>query len=135
MQKNLNFGWMEQVKRLKEDAEFTGDFIKFILTDMLHEKVEVETASVLEDIQKSERGKTDRIDIAATIVHSGYRRNMEISLYKNGCIEHDRSFKCYYYCIEAPSILLDSKRTSMNLEVKEDLLERWNNYIALKKLM
>lgn len=132
MQKNLNFGWLEQVKSLREDSEFTENFIKFILMDMLHEKVEVEAASLLEDMQKSEHGETDRIDIAATIVLSGYRRNMEISLYKNGCTEHDRSFKCYYYCIEAPSILLDSKRTSIGIELREDLLERWNTYTALK---
>lgn len=124
MQKNLNLKWEEQVRLLQEDAVFAKNFAKFILADALHECVDVE--SVVVYTQKSNYQEADKVELVTTIVTRGFKRTMEISLYRNGCLEHDRSFKCCYYCVEAPSILLDSGRTSMNLELREDLLERWN---------
>lgn len=126
MQKNLNFKWEEQVRLLQEDKAFAKKFAKFILTDTLQENVEVEAVSV--HLQKGKCNAEDKVELVATIVACGFGRTMEISLYKSGHLECDRSFKCCYYCVEAPSILLDSRRTSMNLEVREDLLERWECY-------
>lgn len=124
MEKNLNFRWEEQVKRLRDDVVYAKEFTKFILSDTLQEDVDVESVSV--HVQKSKGNEENKVEIVVTIVVCGFKRTMEILLYKNGCIEHDKSFRCCYYCVEAPSILLDSGRTSMNLEVREDLLERWN---------
>ena len=126
MQKNLDFKWEEQVRLLQEDKAFAKKFAKFILTDSLQENVEVEAVSV--HLQKGKCNEEDKFELVATIVACGLRRTMEISLYKSGHLECDRSFKCCYYCVEAPSILLDSKKTSMDLEVREDLLERWERY-------
>ena len=126
MQKNLNVKWEEQVRLLQEDAVFAKRFAKFILADTLQENVDVESVSV--HLQKGECNEVDKVDLAATIVACEFRRTMEISLYKSGHLECDRSFKCCYYCVEAPSILLDSKKTSMDLEVREDLLDRWECY-------
>ena len=133
MQKNLNarnlnaenfiVRWEEQVKLLQEDKAFAKKFVKFILTDSLQEDVEVEAVSV--HLQKGKCKEEDKLELVATIIACGFRRTMEIFLYKSGNWECDRSFKCCYYCVEAPSILLDSGKTRMNLEVREDLLERW----------
>ena len=133
MQKNLNarnlnaeniiVRWEEQVKLLQEDKAFAKKFVKFILTDSLQEDVEVEEVSV--HLQKGKCKEEDKLELVATTIACGFRRTMEISLYKSGNGECDRSFKCCYYCVEAPSILLDSGKTRMNLEVREDLLERW----------
>lgn len=125
MQKNLNLKWEEQVRLLQEDAVFAKNFTKFILADTLHENVEVEAVSAHPENGKCK--ETDKVELEAIIVICGYRRTMKISLYKNGYLKCDRSFKCCYYCVEAPSILLDSGRTSMNLELREDLLERWKS--------
>ena len=123
---NFNIRWEEQVRLLQEDKAFAKKFAKFILTDTLQENVEVEEVSV--HLQKGKCNEEDKIELVATIVACEFRRTMEISLYKSGHLECDRSFKCCYYCVEAPSILLDSKKTSMDLEVREDLLERWECY-------
>lgn len=124
MEKNLNFRWEEQVKRLQDDVMYAKEFTKFILSDTLQEDVDVESVSV--HVQKGKGNEENKVEIVVTIVVCGFKRSMEIFLYNNASIEHDKSFKCCYYCVEAPSILLDSGRTSMNLEVREDLLERWN---------
>lgn len=129
VQKNLNLKWEEQLKLLQEDAEYAKNFTKFILADTLNENVEVEAVSVYPE--KSNGSEISKVDLEAIIVVYGYRRTMKISLYKNGYVECDKSFKCCYYCVEAPSILLDSRRTSINLELREDLLERWS--MSIKK--
>lgn len=126
MQKNLNVKWEEQARLLQEDAVFAKEFIKFILTDTLQENVEVESVSV--HLQESKGSAEEKVELVVTIIACGFRRTMEISLYKSGHLKCDRSFKCYYYCVEAPSILLDSGTTSINLEVREDLLDRWECY-------
>ena len=126
MQKNLNIKWEEQARLLQEDKAFANKFAKFILTDTLKENVDVESVSV--HLQKDECNEVDKVELVAAIVACGFRRTMEISLYEKRHLECDRSFNCCYYCVEAPSILLDSGRTSINLEVREDLLERWEFY-------
>ena len=129
MQKNLDLKWEEQVKLLREDAKYAKNFTKFILADTLHESVEVEAVSV--HPEKNKCNETSKVDLEAIIFIYDYRRTMKISLYKNGYVECDKSFKCCYYCVESPSILLDSGRTSMKLELREDLLERWE--MSMKK--
>lgn len=128
MQKKLNFKWEEHVRLLQEDKAFAKKFAKFILTDTLQENVEVEAVSV--HLQKGKCNEEDKLELVATIVACEFRRTIEISFYKSGHLECDRNFKCCYYCVEAPSILLDSGKTSMNLEVREDLLERWERFDA-----
>ena len=126
MQKNLNLKWEKQARQLRKDTAFAASFAKFILEDALRECVDIESVAI-----QSPKGicdMADKIDLVATIAVRGFKRTMEISLYKNGFLEHNKSFKCCYYCVEAPSILLDSGRTSMKLELREDLLERWKRY-------
>lgn len=126
MQKKLNVKWEDQVSLLQEDSVYAKNFTKFILADTLRENVEVESVSV--HLQNDGCNEVDKVEMVATIEACGFRRTMEISLYKDGHLECDKSFKCCYYCVEAPSILLDSGKTSMNIEVREDLLERWECY-------
>ena len=125
MQKNLNFQWEEQVKRMQKDTLLAKKFTRFILTDMLHEPVAVESVSA--HVLKGEGDKADGVELIAAIIVHGNRRNMEICLHKDKHLEYSQSFKCCYYCVEAPAILLDSGMTSVNLEVKEDMIERWNS--------
>lgn len=124
MQKNLNFQWDEQVKRLQKETIFAQKFTRFILADTLHEPVDVESVSV--HMLNDEGDKEGGVRIIATIIAYGTKRNIEICLHKEDeHLEYSPSLTCCYYCVEAPAILLDSGRTSVNLEVREDLLERW----------
>jgi len=126
MQKNLNFQWDEQVKRLQKDAGFAKKFTKFILADMLQEQIEVESVSV--HVQKGADSKGDGLELVAAIVAHGVKRNLKICLNKDRHLEYSQSFTCCYYCVESPAILLDSGMTKVNLAVREDLLERWNSF-------
>ena len=94
MQKKLNFKWEEQVRLLQEDKTFVKKFAKFILEDTLQENVEVEAVSV--HLQKGKCNEEDELELVATIIACGFRRTMEISLYKSGHLECDGSFKCCY---------------------------------------